>query len=121
MMTFQFQRTGVYLLTLSPWSCVLSRTIRSSAGEGRCSPIIHCHAVTWFVRTQLPYSGLQQPGCGGIHHWKFSHMAFSSSGHLTVTTIKAWEHCKDSTCADDQNCLPFLRLKLALERSFLAG
>lgn len=104
-MISQFQRTRVNLLTLIPWSCAVSRAIRSWGAEERCSRILHCQTVTWFVRTQLPSSGLQQPECDRKHYWKFSHTAFSSSGALPLA---GWRLKAGNTA----RIQPVLRIKI---------
>lgn len=102
-MIFQFQRTGVNLLTLSP---VLFLEPPEAQVTRECvAPILHHKTVIWFVRTHLPSSGLQQPECDRKHYWKFSHMAFSSSGELPL----AGRRLKPGKTARFQ---PVLRIKI---------
>lgn len=113
-MIFQFPRTRLNLVSLSPQSC-LSRAIGISGDKGRCSPVLHGQTVTCFVRTQLPMRDFPMVS-GSLNvtnelleifaYGFFFFMRFSSCR----MKIKAWEHHKDSTCVEDQNPLLFLRL-----------
>lgn len=115
-MIFQFQRTGVNLLTLSP-VLFLEPPEAQVTRECVAPTPQNCHLVCKDSSPILwsPAAWVWQKTLLEIFTYGFFFFRRASSGR---TKIKAWEDCKVSTCAEDQNPLLFPRLHLPLERSF---